>query len=230
MGVADYSKRRFKHCEVPHLKSSDPNRIQVTTLTCCNIQAKQCYCTMLATATGNCDVTNVTYNENKYYVVTWIVYLESFMYLRQRQWLRHMVVVCHITEVIDLPNMVLMKHWAHCKSMTQPPPPNPPVPAAGHRWMFFADSCITFALFEWVAMMGRGTKMVENHRIEINGKKRWICEERTRGRKELTPENLLRTNFSTVHYFFYVGLSSHGEWRSWGRSATTFCTKAKSKR
>jgi len=40
---------------------------------------------MLATATGNCDVTNVTYNENKYYVVTWIVYLESFMYLRQRQ-------------------------------------------------------------------------------------------------------------------------------------------------
>ena len=110
------------------------------------------------------------------------------------------------------------------------PPPNPPVPAAGHRWMFFADSCITFALFEWVAMMGRGTKMVENHRIEINGKKRWICEERTRGRKELTPENLLRTNFSTVHYFFYVGLSSHGEWRSWGRSATTFCTKAKSKR
>jgi len=51
---------------------------------------------MLATATGNGDVTNVTYNEIKYYVVTWIVYLESFMYLRQRQWLRHMVVVCHI--------------------------------------------------------------------------------------------------------------------------------------
>ena len=53
---------------------------------------------MLATATGNCDVTNVTYNENKYYAVTCIVYLESFMYLRRRprQWLRHMVVVCHI--------------------------------------------------------------------------------------------------------------------------------------
>ena len=31
---------------------------------------------MLATATGNCDVTNVTYNENKYYVVTWTVYLD----------------------------------------------------------------------------------------------------------------------------------------------------------
>ena len=53
---------------------------------------------MLVTATGNSDVTNVTYNENKYYAVTGIVYLESFMYLRRRprQWLRHMVVVCHI--------------------------------------------------------------------------------------------------------------------------------------
>ena len=40
------------------------------TLTCCNIQVIQRYCTMLATATGNCDVTNVTYNANKYYVVT----------------------------------------------------------------------------------------------------------------------------------------------------------------
>ena len=39
-------------------------------LTCCNIQVKQRYCTMLATATGNCDVTNVTCNENNYYVVT----------------------------------------------------------------------------------------------------------------------------------------------------------------
>ena len=36
---------------------------------------------MLATATANCDVTNVTYSENKYYVVTWAVYLESSMYL-----------------------------------------------------------------------------------------------------------------------------------------------------
>jgi len=58
VGVADYSKRQFK----PH-----PSNY---TLTCCNIQVKQRYCTTLATATGNCDVTNVTYSENKYYVVT----------------------------------------------------------------------------------------------------------------------------------------------------------------
>jgi len=51
---------------------------------------------MLATATGNCAVTNVTYNENKYYVVTWTVYLESSMYLRRRQWLRQIVVMCLI--------------------------------------------------------------------------------------------------------------------------------------
>jgi len=35
---------------------------------------------MLATATGNYDVTNVTYNENKCHVVTWTVYLESSKY------------------------------------------------------------------------------------------------------------------------------------------------------
>ena len=64
--------------------------------TCCNIQVKQHYCTMLATATGNCAVTNVTYNENTYYVVTWTVYLESSMYLHRRQWLRQIVVMCHI--------------------------------------------------------------------------------------------------------------------------------------
>jgi len=51
---------------------------------------------MLATATGNCDVTDVTYNENKYYVVTWTVYLETSMYQRRPQWLRQIVVVCHI--------------------------------------------------------------------------------------------------------------------------------------
>jgi len=51
---------------------------------------------MLATATGNCDVTNVTYSDNKYYVVTWTVYLESSMYLRWRQWLRQIVVMRHI--------------------------------------------------------------------------------------------------------------------------------------
>ena len=66
-----------KNCKVPHLKSTDLNRIRVTTLTCCNIQVKQHYCTMLATATCNCDVTNVTYNENNYYVVTCTVYCLS---------------------------------------------------------------------------------------------------------------------------------------------------------
>jgi len=40
---------------------------------------------MLAAATGNCDVTNVTYNENKYYVVTLTIYLKSLMYLRRRR-------------------------------------------------------------------------------------------------------------------------------------------------
>ena len=29
----------IKNCEVPHLQSTDLNRIQVTTLTCCNIQS-----------------------------------------------------------------------------------------------------------------------------------------------------------------------------------------------
>jgi len=51
---------------------------------------------MLATATGNCDVTNVTYNENTYYVVTLTAYLESSMYLRRRQWLRQTDAMCHI--------------------------------------------------------------------------------------------------------------------------------------
>jgi len=52
---------------------------------------------MLAIATGNCAVTNVTYNEDMYYVVKWTVYLESWMYLRRRRWLRHQIVVmCHI--------------------------------------------------------------------------------------------------------------------------------------
>ena len=40
---------------------------------------------MLATATGNCNVNNVTYNANKYHVVTLIVYLESSIFLRRRQ-------------------------------------------------------------------------------------------------------------------------------------------------
>ena len=59
----------IKNCKVPHSKSTDLNRIQVTTITCCNMQVKNSH-TMLATATGNCAVTNLTYNENKYYVVT----------------------------------------------------------------------------------------------------------------------------------------------------------------
>jgi len=40
---------------------------------------------MLATATGNCAVTNATYNENKYFVGMWTVYLESSMYLYLRR-------------------------------------------------------------------------------------------------------------------------------------------------
>ena len=82
MGVADYYKRQLKTIRVPHFKSTDLNRIQVTTLSCCNIQVIQRYCTMLATATGNCDATNATYNANKYYVVAWTVYLESSMFPR----------------------------------------------------------------------------------------------------------------------------------------------------
>jgi len=51
---------------------------------------------MLATVTGNRAVTNLTYNENKYYVVTWIVYLDSSMYLRRCQCLHQITVMCHI--------------------------------------------------------------------------------------------------------------------------------------
>ena len=50
---------------------------------------------MLATATSNCAVTNVIYNENKHYVVTSPVYLESSMYLRRRRWLRHQIIVMY---------------------------------------------------------------------------------------------------------------------------------------
>jgi len=51
---------------------------------------------MLANVTGNCDVTNVTCSDDKYYVVTWAVYLESSMYLRRRQWLRQIAVMSNI--------------------------------------------------------------------------------------------------------------------------------------
>jgi len=36
MGVVDYSKQQLKTVKVPHLKSTDRNHIQVTTLICCN--------------------------------------------------------------------------------------------------------------------------------------------------------------------------------------------------
>jgi len=49
-----------KNYKVTHLKSTDLNRIQVTTLTCCNIKVKQRYYTMLVTVTGNCAVTHLT--------------------------------------------------------------------------------------------------------------------------------------------------------------------------
>jgi len=51
---------------------------------------------MLANVTGNCVVTNVTCNDDKYYVVTWTFHLESSMYLPRCQWLRQIVVMCHI--------------------------------------------------------------------------------------------------------------------------------------
>ena len=97
MSVVDYSKRQLKSVRFSIWRAL----IETTSkwqrsLAAINMQVKQHYCTVLATATGNCDVTNLTYNENKCYAVTWIVYLESFMYLRWRQWLRHMVVVWHI--------------------------------------------------------------------------------------------------------------------------------------
>jgi len=50
------------------LKNTDLNRIQVTIRSLAATYKSNC--TMLATATGNCAVTNVTYNENKYYVMT----------------------------------------------------------------------------------------------------------------------------------------------------------------
>ena len=52
---------------------------------------------MLASATSNCGVTSVTYNDNRYYVVTWTVCLESSMYSTcadaRRKWQRHQIAV-----------------------------------------------------------------------------------------------------------------------------------------
>ena len=87
MGVVDYFKRQLKividsqfeeHWSKPHL-SNYADLLQ---------HVKQRYCAMLATATGD--------GENKYYVVTWTFHLESSMYLRRRQWLRQIVVMCHV--------------------------------------------------------------------------------------------------------------------------------------
>jgi len=83
----------IKNYEDPHLKSTNLSRIQVTTLTCCNIQVKQHHCTMLATATGNCDVTNVTYSE-KHYVVTWIISSPRCTCADASEYIRSLL--CHI--------------------------------------------------------------------------------------------------------------------------------------
>jgi len=88
MGVSDYSKQQSKLFKVPHSKSADLNRIQVTTLTCCNLQVKQHYFTMLATATSNCAVTMM---------ISIMSSREQFIsrYLRRRQWIRHQIdVMC----------------------------------------------------------------------------------------------------------------------------------------
>ena len=96
MGDVDYPKRQLKTVRFPIWRALiETTSKWLCSLAAINIQVKQHYCTMLATATCNCDVTNVTYNENKYYAIAWIVYFESLMYLRRRQWLRLMV-VCHI--------------------------------------------------------------------------------------------------------------------------------------
>ena len=96
MSVAHYSKRQLKTVRSPFQEHRSKPHPSDNTLTCCNKQVTQRYCTMLDTVTGNCDVTNVTYSENKCYVVTWTVYLESSMYLLRRQRLRQIVVMCHI--------------------------------------------------------------------------------------------------------------------------------------
>ena len=51
----------IKNCKVPHLRSTDEATSKWRrSLAAINIQVKQHYCTLLAAATGNCDVTNVT--------------------------------------------------------------------------------------------------------------------------------------------------------------------------
>ena len=43
MSVGEVFQTTIKNCKVPYLKSTDINLIEVTTLTCCNIQGKQHY-------------------------------------------------------------------------------------------------------------------------------------------------------------------------------------------
>jgi len=57
----------IKNCKVPHLRSTDLNLVEVIPSLAATNKSNN---TMLATATSNCAVTNATYNENKYYVVT----------------------------------------------------------------------------------------------------------------------------------------------------------------
>jgi len=95
MGVEDYSKRQLITVRFSIWRALiETTSKWLRSLAAIIIQVKQHYCTMLATATGNCDVTNVTYNKNTSH--EW--FFESYMYLRRRprQWLRHMVVMCHI--------------------------------------------------------------------------------------------------------------------------------------
>ena len=74
----------IKNRKVPYLKRTDLNRIQVTTLTC-NISVKQRYKALCWLLPPEIVLQQTQpYNENKYYVVTWTVYLESSMYLRRR--------------------------------------------------------------------------------------------------------------------------------------------------
>ena len=62
----------IKNYKVPRFENTDLNRIQVTIRSLAatyNVRATSVV-HYAATATSNCDVTNVTYTENKYYVVT----------------------------------------------------------------------------------------------------------------------------------------------------------------
>jgi len=93
MGVADYSKQQLKIVRIPDWRELVYTASKWLRSLAATYKSSS---TVLPAATGNCAVTNVTYNENKDYVVTWTVYLEFLMYLRRRQCLRHIIVMCHI--------------------------------------------------------------------------------------------------------------------------------------